>query len=216
MRTSVAFWLAWICDTCKYDTVSEDLDVQLSYVKMRLNGESHRMADMLAHCAFPGIRGTDSDFMKGSHIQDSILDGVRHRMAQASGVDTNGKKYLAGLARFPGDPEAWVSGTSDVLRICSNRGWNCHGAVEYEAPDSYPVVEADKPKDCPIAPDILQEQVAARLSEYDPREVTPRLAEDIADHEMRRLSGEIDTTSHLQRNIEDYTYEQSVSISEGD
>ncbi len=213
MTTTRAFTLAAICHEMRYEQVSEDLETQYRYALMRLEGQSHRMADMLAHRAFPAIRGTDSEFMKGSHIQEGPLAAYRHRMANSMGVDTNGKRYISGLARYPGDPEAWVSSTSDVRRVCANRGWNCHGAVEYEAPDSRPLSRADMPEDVPIAPDIVQEHVAARLSEYDPREVTPALREEVTDYETRRLSGQIDGSPSLR--VQDYSHEQSIALSEG-
>src|SRR5215831_11419922 len=95
-------------------------------------GESPRLAEVLAMGAFPGIRGTSSTFMRGTHAQDSGYDDYRYRAAAALGVDTNGKHYLSGLARYPNDPEAWVSDLSDVARVVRGRGWNCEGAVDIE------------------------------------------------------------------------------------
>lgn len=191
--------------------ISDNFEQQVEYWKMRFDGQSHKLAEMLATRSFPAVRGTDSDFMKGSHIQDTQLDEYRHRMANAQGVDTTGKRYLAGLAAFPGDPEAWVSGTSDVKRVCEKRGWNCHGAVEYEAPDAYQVTDADRDLKAPIAPDIIRDTVADELSVYDPREITPQMVGDVQDQVTKRLSGETDTQD---LRVRDYSYEQSVELSE--
>jgi hypothetical protein len=210
-REHTSHWLKRVCKKNSIDIVSEDINIQYAYMTMVFDGVKPRLAEMLAFRSFPAIRGTDSDFMKGSHIQDSKLDEYRHRMAQAEGVDTNGKRYIAGLANYPGDPEAWVSSTSDVRRICAARGWNCHGAVEFETPDSYPIVEADKPQDCPIAPDIVDAHVAARLGEFDPREVTPDMVGEIRDYETRRLSGQID--DH-QLKVRAYEHDQALELTE--
>jgi hypothetical protein len=166
--------------------VSDDFGAQVRYWKMRIAGESHAMAEMLATRSFPGIKGTDSSFMRGTHHQDTQLDRIRYGEAAANGIDTNGKRYLAGLARFPGDPEAWISGQSDVLRICRDRGWNCHGMVDYEAPP----VEATP--DIPIGEDIVDFHVNSCLEAFDERERTPQLIEDIRETVTQELTGEVD------------------------
>lgn len=211
MNTTAAFELASLCEWGGFPIVSEDLEIQRRYVKMRLEGQSHSMADLLAHRSFPAVRGTDSDFMKGSHIQEGPLEAYRHRMAQQQGVDTNGKRYIAGLARYPGDAEAWVSSTSDVRRICANRGWNCHGAVEYEAPDSYVLTDDNRDLKAPVASDIIQEHVEDRLSDYDPREITPQMIGDVKDAVTAELSGMIDTNP---LRVRDYTHDQAVELSQ--
>lgn len=185
-------------------------DVMLAYYKMRFLGQSHNMAEMLATRSFPGIRGTDSTFMQGTHMQDGLLDGVRQRMAAQAGVDTNGRRYISGLARFPGDPEAWVSGLSDVKRICTDRGWNCHGAFEHEAPEPL----FSPAPDVPIAEDIVYQHVSNELAAYDPRELTPQLADDTKERLTNLLSGKVDAGQDLK--VTDYGYEYSVAISESD
>jgi hypothetical protein len=203
---------SWIGELIEqYSYVSRSYEVREDYLRLRLTGMSHRLAEVLATRSFPAVHGTNSSFMKGSHIQDGVLDSYRHKMANAMGVDTSGKRYIAGLASYPGDPEAWVSGTDDVLRVCRNRGWNCTGAVEYEAPDSRPVCAADIAPDLPIAPDIVADHVSSRLASYDPREVTPGLKEEIVDYETRRLSGKLELDQSLK--VSEYTHEDSVRIS---
>ena len=74
-----------------------------------------------------------------------------------------GKKYIASLARHPGDKEAWVSGRSDVQAVCEARGWGCEGAV------STPFVAKD-PNAVPavgIAPDILNDAITKELEGKD-------------------------------------------------
>jgi hypothetical protein len=178
----------------------------LRYVEMRANGESARMAEMLATRSFPGIHGSDSTFMKGTHYQETQLDEYRHREAAARGVDTNGRRYIAGLARYPNDPEAWVSDRSDVLRVCRDRGWSCDGLVEFKAPPA----EAP-PQDTPIGEDILESHVQACLRGYDPAERTPRLTEDIREACRQELTGEVDLGGGPK--VSDWELEDAIALS---
>jgi hypothetical protein len=158
------------------------------YFLMRHQGESHNMALMLATNSFPGVRGTDSVFMAGSHCQDSPLDRMREEAAKAQGVDTNGKRYISGLARFSNDPEAWVSGLGDVKRICEERGWNCHGAIDVEAPEA-----TGDPWDgeYQAAPDLIEDHVERRLGRYDERQLNDSLIGDIRHDVVQELSGHV-------------------------
>jgi hypothetical protein len=97
------------------------------------NGCSPKLADMLASQTPPGAM-TDNVFLEG-HCNGNQFEKHQHigdgykRLAEQHGVNPKGKVYKPGLARFPGDPEAWVEGRADVERICRRRGWSCEGAV---------------------------------------------------------------------------------------
>jgi hypothetical protein len=148
------------------------------------------MAEVLAPGAFPAIRGPSSGFMRGTHAQDSGYDRMRYAAAAAAGVDTNGKRYLSGLARYPNDPEAWVSDLSDVGRVVRERGWNCEGALDVT---SFPQgVVADMVPDYDVAPDILEGRVEAELEPYDPPDRTARRAADARDRAAAQLTGRVD------------------------
>lgn len=45
------------------------------------------------------------------------------RLAKQAGIDTTGKWYHPPLARFLGDPEAWVGSMDDIKQRCLGRGW---------------------------------------------------------------------------------------------
>lgn len=108
----------------------------MSYLEMRAAGQSMNMAELLATRTFPGVR-TDSTFLRGSHTQFADhpkLGRIYRKMAEDEGVNITGQKYLRSLARYPGDPEAWVSSRGEVERRCLERGWSCEGAVEVRAP----------------------------------------------------------------------------------
>ena len=103
-----------------FPIVSSDLVVQARYENMRLDGQSHNMAEMLATRSFPGVK-TDAVVNEGKFSGDRGKVGPHQlwlkQQAEAAGVSTAGKWYCSGLASFPGDPTAWVGDRGDVLRI---------------------------------------------------------------------------------------------------
>lgn len=151
-----------------FPVISEDGDVQLRYLAMRAAGQSHNMAEVLALGAFPGVHGTDAAFMKGRKLGGSQFDNVPPRVgreylakAKSAGVNPAGKYYMGSLAREPGDPQAWISGTDDIKRVVRDRGWSCSGRVNVPPPkyaDQY-----EMPKHYKVAEDIVDREVAARV-----------------------------------------------------
>lgn len=148
------------------------------YVRMRRDGESHNMAEMLATRSFPGVKGTDSVFMEGRHLDGSQFEkdapnvGQHHlELARKAGVNVTGKYYSGTLARFPGDPRAWISGLGDVKRIAEERNIGVAGAVNIPAPkygDGYVPPERYKVDDSIVAEhvdDIIGER-PIKGSEY--------------------------------------------------
>ncbi len=121
---------------------------------------------------FPGIKGTDSVFMEGRKLdgqqfEDAPADvGARYlSLAKTAGVSTTGKYYSGTLARFPGDPRAWVSGLSDVRRIAQERNIGVTGAVNIEAPkygDGYV-----PPEKYQVDERLVAERVAAIVAASD-------------------------------------------------
>ena len=108
-----------------------------AYWDMRTAGQSARLAEMLALGA-PPMSNTDREFLEGrcngnqfdgGPLRQDIGDRFR-KVAEAAGQSVKGKVYIGGLARFPGDPHAWVSDRGDVKRIVEGRGWKCEGSVE--------------------------------------------------------------------------------------
>lgn len=125
-----------------YPKISDKFVVQVDYWKMRLDGQSHNMAEMLALKKFPGTR-TDVEFNKGrcngnqfEHVP-GLGDHYRS-VTEALGGSTTGKFYCAQLADFPGDPTAWVSDRSDVLRVAREKNFSVEGSVEYRAEPTAP------------------------------------------------------------------------------
>jgi hypothetical protein len=136
------------------------------YVAMRMAGESQRMAAMLARREGPALK-TDAEFRKGTWggNQFASCPAVGHEYvsrARAAGIDPAGKVYLRGLARFPGDPGAWVSGRLDVERIASERGWGVSGSVNVARREVEPMANI------PVGEDIVS-AAASRLMSRDSR-----------------------------------------------
>jgi hypothetical protein len=152
---------------------------------MRIDGQSHKMAVMLATRSFPGVR-TDATFNEGRcngnqfEAHPALGDQYR-RIADASGVSTTGKWYCSGLADFPGDPTAWVSDRGDVLRVARLKGYRVSGAVEYDPGPRDPM------PDVPIADDILQDAIEGEM-EDDPGQ----RREDVEERMFQLLTGAVD------------------------
>jgi hypothetical protein len=141
------------------------MDVDL-YLQCLANGCSERLAEMLASHRFPGTKGTDRAFFQGRHLgvgqfADVPLVARHHeRIAEAAGMSTVGKAYLGTLARYPGDPEAWVSDLHDVKTKCEERGWGCEGAIKVEAREGEVT-----PGRYQVADDIVEACVDDRIAE---------------------------------------------------
>lgn len=115
--------------------------VQKHYLAMIADGQTERWAEMAALQQAPGSTGTDREFMHGRNAGEFLNDmparQARYitREAKAAGIDISGKYYMAGLADSRGwkDPNAWVSGRDDVLRVAKKRNLNLTGQVNHKA-----------------------------------------------------------------------------------
>jgi hypothetical protein len=110
-----------------------DRSVFAAYVQMREAGQSAKLAEMFAEQR-PPQANTDATFLAGNangkQFEDcQPLGDTLKAMAEREGQSVKGKKYLSQLARYPGDPEAWVDGRGDVARVVAKRGWRCSGSV---------------------------------------------------------------------------------------
>lgn len=142
--------------------ITNNFAIQMDYWKMRKNGESHRMAEMLATRSFPGIK-SDAIFNEGRFSGEAGRIGVEQRwlqeQAEAVGVSTTGKFYCRGLADFPGDPTAWVSDRGDVLRVAREKNMTVHGYVEHKGRQVEPNA------DVRIADDLVEGEVDEIMAE---------------------------------------------------
>lgn len=96
-------------------------------------GSQEKISDMFKS-GIPPMSNTDREFLEG-HCNGSQFERNPHvgdRLAadaEAAGVNVKGKVYIGGLAAFPGDPRAWVSGRSDVERVCEEMNYGASGSV---------------------------------------------------------------------------------------
>jgi len=114
-----------------WPVISENPRIQAFYERCRANGESHNMAKMFAERRAPGVV-TDTTFMAGRRDEfngNNVLRRIYMERARAAGVNPTGKVYSGGLARFPGDPKAWINDRSDVERIARDRGVRVEGSI---------------------------------------------------------------------------------------
>lgn len=125
------------------------------YNRCIAQGTSHMLAEMFALSQPPnGV--SDQTYMRG-HCSGSQFEKSPHmgnyykHITEQHGGNTVGKRYVSGLARFPGDPEAWITGRDDVKRLVEKRGWGCEGTVNVKAREA---LNPSEPK-TEVAEDLL-------------------------------------------------------------
>jgi hypothetical protein len=147
-----------------FRVISDSEVVQEHYVDCRRNGTSHSLAEMFAFRRGPAL---DTDTMwiseRTARRDGNLGDETLLREAKAAGVNVRRAEYKSGLARYPGDPEAWVESKADCIRVAAKRGLTLEGGVNYTPP------EIDEPaplrKPYRVADDILSREVARRTLE---------------------------------------------------
>jgi len=148
----------------QYPTVSDDPQVQAFYEMCREKGTDHNMAKIFALRDPPSLR-TNKTFLanRGNPFEGDDAKAKRCvAAARAGGVNPTGKTYLGGLAKYEGDPKAWIDGKGDVERVCAERGWGCEGSVTVEEPVNETPDLFEEPYR--VADDLVQEEVAKRLN----------------------------------------------------
>lgn len=138
------------------------------YVKMRREGTGHRFSEMVATQAGPVV-STDDTFFAGMGTLYDQFQSQKHlnrfvKAARAKGYNPSPNDvYMPGLARFKGDPEAWVSraqGRGYIRKLLESRGYRCNANLSN--------IEACEPTDDPLAPknckplgeDIIRRRIA--------------------------------------------------------
>ena len=176
----------------KYPLVSHEPEIQAAYEDLRERGQSHNMADMLAHAEPPSLGSTDQGFLKG-HVCGNQFErtpatrfmGDHYaKKAQAAGVNITGKIYLRGLANFPGDPEAWVSDRHDVKKLLEKRNWSSEGMVEHKA-SAYRLKEPEP--EISIAEKIVQRAVEREIEKQPDIAPTPKEKRALREKVRNRL-----------------------------
>lgn len=150
-----AKWSKWdaIAENLSEKELREFLTLQrgevAAYRRSRVDdGQSHNFALMFATRKFPGIK-TDSIFNEGK-FSSFAANGCHkkelhmRKLAEQAGFSTNGKWYCSGLASYPGDPDGWVGGRDDVLRVCKKKNLTIlDGYVQYKGHETAPTPDID-------------------------------------------------------------------------
>lgn len=162
------------------------------YLKMILDGQSPRFAEMCATQTPPGVRGTDRAVMQGRYNGewlDQMPPSQAKRIlseAKAAGISTEGKYYQSGLAdkRGPADPMAWIDSAADIKKVAQLRNLNVTGIVEHTAHEVAPPVSK------PLS-DSAMRSLLRRYKKEHPGKKTGELREMITEkhalqHKRRR------------------------------
>ena len=135
------------------------------YWKLRSSGKGSNMAEMLALQRGPGLDTDDVFFSGQKPLYDQFesqkhLDKFLARSRAMGHKPSVNSTYYPNLARFPGDPEAFVSrsqGRSYIKKLCETRGWACEGGVnvKHRQPEVDPMESRIK-----LGEDIVRESMA--------------------------------------------------------
>jgi hypothetical protein len=145
------------------------------YCHLRSTGSEHKFAEMIAMQKGPGLN-TDTVFFSGNKPLYEQFESQKHldrylKIAKSKGFTPNKHAvYHSGLARFPGDPEAFVDqsqGRGYIKKLIEQRGGRLNMQsmdVTWNEPESDPL----DPKNCkPLAEDIVRDR-ARQMTKKDP------------------------------------------------
>lgn len=144
------------------------------YCMMRMTGVSPRLAEMLAMQQGPGLDTDDTFFQGQKPLYDQFgsqkhLDRHLKTASQHGFTPSVNATYFPNLARFQGDPEAYVTrsqGRSYIRKLLEKRGWACEGGINVKGrePESDPLA----PENCkPLGEDIIRSR-EAKMFQQDP------------------------------------------------
>lgn len=181
-----------------YRTESGDVRKQTPAERDR---ENARFADMVRLRRAPGIR-TDSTHFAGRHNQFAdkpYLGDFYAKELRAMGGSPVGKQYINQLARYPGDPEAWVSSRSEIKERCERRGWTCQGEVTVKPP-----LMAEPKPGVVLDPKIVDAEVAATVAKNPEIAPTPKEREALwHDTYQKRLPARVKDKRSLDQMLAD-------------
>jgi hypothetical protein len=145
------------------------------YAKLRRQGQSHKFAEMIALQCGPRLN-TDDTFFAGfgrlyeqfgsqKHLDRYIQTAKKHGFTPSPD-----SVYMPSLARFQGDPEAFVTrsqGRHYIRKLLESRGYKCDSSlsnIEAREPEDDPLsLKAIKP----LGEDIIRRRVT-QMTTQDP------------------------------------------------
>ena len=136
-----------------------------------------RMREVLDSRKMPSIR-TDAQFLANHGTLDKQFEGDSRQLkavtdtAKKHGYNPNpNDTYIPTLARFPGDPLAFVpagSPKSHIRKVCEATDRACEGDVSVERESKKP------PKTIRLGEDLVQEEAAMRIAENPDEALKPK------------------------------------------
>ena len=136
-----------------------------------------RLKEALDNKRFPPIR-TDSTFLANHGTLDKQFEGDDRQLnkvveeARKRGYNPNpNDTYIPSLARFTGDPLAFVPAgnpRNHIKKVCEETDRACEGAVEVER-KSKPMPETVR-----LGEDLVQEEAAMRIAENPEEALKPK------------------------------------------
>lgn len=157
-----------------YELVKQDITRGAQYWMMRQSGSNDRFAAMISLQSGPGLSTDDTFFHGQKPLYDQFgsqkhLDRYLQAAKKRGFTPSTNATYFPNLARFQGDPEAFVTraqGRSYIRKLCERRGWACEGDinVNHREPESDPLAS----ENCkPLGEDIIRDR-AAEMVKKDP------------------------------------------------
>ena len=146
------------------------------YIRARRKGQTHRFAEMVAAQRPPKCM-TDDIFMSGARPWHAEMTNHQQRAVLQHGFKpAPDAVYYSSLARFPNDPEAFVTpeqGRGYIKKVCERRGWACEGEVNTKAQE--PTKDLLAPENCvPLAEDIIRSKAVDMIKEEPALASLPR------------------------------------------
>lgn len=122
----------------------------------------------------------------GGQFEDCphVGDFYRKQALKHGLKSTAGKIYMSKMARFPGDPEAWISGSGDIKRLAEKRGRRVDGyGISTPLRDTAPPEPS-----IDIADDIVDRAVARQIAVNPEIAPTPKEKKELREKTKDRLT----------------------------
>ena len=152
-------------------TILADKRLLAEYVTLREAGNPHSFAAMLVLQSPPACR-TDATFFEGRGTLDTQLGPAANHYASIS--EQNGYRpnntdvYEPGLARYQGDPEAFVpatGGRSHVKRVLEKRGFRVTPGTAVQHGMSIEAIPSPPPKAKRMGEDMIRDNAQKMIAE---------------------------------------------------
>lgn len=125
-------------------------DQRKRYIDMVQKGLTPKFAEMLALQSPPGVKTDSTYFNNGRDVAHMVEQEPDYALPVLKKAKSLGYKprasdvYEPGLAKFPGDPAAFVpatGGRAHIRKVLERRGWGASGTVttRSRAPDRDPL-----------------------------------------------------------------------------